>query len=515
MPALSYLICTTPRTGSYLLCEALRCTGIAGNPNEYFSGGYQQYWAPQWGTRGYPAFLRRATRVGTTANGVFGVKVHAMQFEHFVRQVAEKPTVPIAKRRALLERWFPDPRYVWLRRSNRLRQAISYARAVQTKIWWDADEAPGPYDTPRPEALAFNRDLIERSLVQMKHWDSKWGRYFDAHGLDPLVLTYEDLVRDTEGALRQVIAHLGLERPRDFELPPSQFRRQADAITEEWLARYKAESSSNGRAMGAGGKPKRALRVGSETRSAAELAAFLSTRRWWVCTTPFRHLRAERVFGPELYEWMATDFRDRLANGRFARDLPGYDASALTITAENAGAFSIFASPGWRDLIAAVLAPDSTRELNLSLHHHAVGSLSGLPHNDLNPGYFIDDDGREDIIVADPAVCSYRSGKTPEQRPAVERVRSVAVIYYVANPDGYPGWGGATGLYARGSDPVDRPIAAVPPINNSLVAFECTPFSFHSFMTNPRFERNCMVMWLHRTKQEAVRRWGAHSIVGW
>ena len=32
----SYLICATQRSGSYLLCEALKNTGIAGKPEEYF-----------------------------------------------------------------------------------------------------------------------------------------------------------------------------------------------------------------------------------------------------------------------------------------------------------------------------------------------------------------------------------------------------------------------------------------------------------------------------------------------
>src|SRR3954469_24130707 len=32
----AYLVCATPRSGSTLLCETLRATGIAGNPHEHF-----------------------------------------------------------------------------------------------------------------------------------------------------------------------------------------------------------------------------------------------------------------------------------------------------------------------------------------------------------------------------------------------------------------------------------------------------------------------------------------------
>src|SRR4051794_5081670 len=35
-PTLSYLIASTPRSGSTLLCEALTNTGVAGNPEEYY-----------------------------------------------------------------------------------------------------------------------------------------------------------------------------------------------------------------------------------------------------------------------------------------------------------------------------------------------------------------------------------------------------------------------------------------------------------------------------------------------
>ena len=32
----SYLVCATPRSGSTLLCEGLKATGVAGRPEEYF-----------------------------------------------------------------------------------------------------------------------------------------------------------------------------------------------------------------------------------------------------------------------------------------------------------------------------------------------------------------------------------------------------------------------------------------------------------------------------------------------
>jgi len=35
-PTYAYLVCSTPRSGSTLLCELLKSTGVAGRPDEYF-----------------------------------------------------------------------------------------------------------------------------------------------------------------------------------------------------------------------------------------------------------------------------------------------------------------------------------------------------------------------------------------------------------------------------------------------------------------------------------------------
>ena len=95
-----------------------------------------------------------------------------------------------------------------------------------------------------------------------------------------------------------------------------------------------------------------------------------------------------------------------------------------------------------------------------------------------------------------------------------ETMRAIAILYYLNNPEWLPGDGGETGLYRAITDQVDQAVVSVPPINNTLVAFECSPYSFHAFRTN-RQPRNSLVMWLHREKAEALAQWGEGSIVPW
>src|SRR5438270_3529957 len=78
-PRILYLICTLPRSGSWLLAEALHSTGIAGRPREYFAPEAKDSFTQQWrlpATSSYIDFIEAAMRTGTTSNGVFGAKTH-------------------------------------------------------------------------------------------------------------------------------------------------------------------------------------------------------------------------------------------------------------------------------------------------------------------------------------------------------------------------------------------------------------------------------------------------------
>jgi trehalose 2-sulfotransferase len=99
-PSTAYLVCATPRSGSTLLCETLRATGVAGHPLEHFevlrhSGQPRQpreYFdgvgepatvrrrlaaldAPRPDPEPSPEWWTRIPRQGATTNDVWGGKL--------------------------------------------------------------------------------------------------------------------------------------------------------------------------------------------------------------------------------------------------------------------------------------------------------------------------------------------------------------------------------------------------------------------------------------------------------
>lgn len=244
------------------------------------------------------------------------------------------------------------------------------------------------------------------------------------------------------------------------------------------------------------------------------LADLLAHRRWWVIDTPVRHLRAENVFTNTVYDSIVATFRERMTRGDLTRSIAGYDASAAAVTTANAGGFAVFLTQAWHDTIASLLGVAATGDIIATLHHHAAGSTTGTVHNDLNPGWFPQRDAHDTSVqVHDPVACNYRTGESRTGIATVQRTRAISLLYYFDTPAEVVG--GGTGFYRSVRQQVDRPEFIVPPRNNSLVAFECTPYSFHTFLANFGHERNCLVMWLHRAHEDAVARWGSESIVGW
>lgn len=247
----------------------------------------------------------------------------------------------------------------------------------------------------------------------------------------------------------------------------------------------------------------------------------LVDREWTVRSGPFRHLVAQDVFKPDYYSRLELAFRQLLARGvsetfeqnRFSRNMGKYDAYGNCFTSEECGPYEIFFGWEWHDLFAKLFNVPASGDIEVCLHHHKVGGLSGNLHNDYNPAWF--PDPKPGCINVSTDVHNRPSGPKPVGGKHRVIIRAISIIFFLNNEPWEPGDGGETGFYAYKDRSVDEPDEMVPPQNNSLLAFECTPFSYHSFISNVSAPRNSLIMWLHRQYDEAVDTWGSKNIVWW
>lgn len=250
----SYVICATPRSGSSLLCEVLRNTGVAGRPDEYLDTeavselaagkvpplpGYVWYdWRdnpPSWSTRaGIADILARVIERGTTPNGVFGAKVMWDHFAGFIDTLQQLPEYQHLPAANLMSTLFPNLSYIWMTRRDKVRQAVSFWRAIETNHWaWFEGQPPIPVVEPSFDynAIAFLYRLITAG-------EEAWQQYFAECGITPLVVVYEDLVQADEAIVRDVLRYIGLPVPDDLAVGPRHLKKQADALSEEWVQLY-------------------------------------------------------------------------------------------------------------------------------------------------------------------------------------------------------------------------------------------------------------------------------------
>ena len=241
----SLLVCATPRSGSTLLCALLDGTGVAGRPQEFFerlarSGlprqpreyfervedpKLLQLLAPtDPGTPDPGDPIPQALDEGTTDNGVFAAK---LMWTHLL-DLAERLGRPADA--ALLHERFPDPRYVHVTRRDKIAQAVSLWRAVQTRAW-RAGEV-----TENGNAV-YHAGAIGYLAGQLSEHDDAWRTWFSANRIEPLTIVYEELAADTSGVTSEVLDHLGVG---PAEIPDPPLRRQRDDRSERWVERYRA-----------------------------------------------------------------------------------------------------------------------------------------------------------------------------------------------------------------------------------------------------------------------------------
>ncbi|MEQ8764085.1 MAG: Stf0 family sulfotransferase [Planctomycetota bacterium] len=223
-PRIVYWVCSTPRSGSSLLCELLCNTGLAGAPTEYFDREQMEGFARAWSCDGFESYLRALLAKKTSPNGVFGAKIHwGQKLDLFTDRA--------------LDDALPDAQFIWITRRDRVKQAVSWERANQTGQWASDHVA----SNRRP---VFDYDRIASALEEIERGDEAWANLFSEQGITPHRVVYEDLIRNRESVIRGVLAALGIDLPSGFQIPEPTLRRQADWRSRLWAWRFRRRKCS-------------------------------------------------------------------------------------------------------------------------------------------------------------------------------------------------------------------------------------------------------------------------------
>jgi trehalose 2-sulfotransferase len=264
MPArpTAYLVLASQRSGSTLLVESLRATGSAGEPQEFFQYLPTTGMAPQpreWFAGiddetilrlldplepGTPdpatavAWREHIRSSGRTPNGIWGGKLMWNQ-----TQLLQQRATGLSNRSgdglraAIRDVIGSEPVYVHVYRPDVVSQAVSFWRAVQTRVW------RGRPDPERDSQAAYHAGAIAHIVRMLREQENGWRNWFVEENINPIEVSYPVLWRNLTEIVGAVLTAVG----QDPRLAPAPvLERQADQRSDEWVDRYRSDAQQLG-----------------------------------------------------------------------------------------------------------------------------------------------------------------------------------------------------------------------------------------------------------------------------
>ena len=243
----SYLMCSTPRSGSTLLCDLLKQTGVAGRPNSFYRAQSIAEYAEDFGLTPSASldfercYLAAVIKKGTGETGIFGIRLHALSlFELLGRLAMLYPEQRTDADR--LAAAFGTPLYIRLRRHDKVAQAISRVKAEQSGLWHRHVDGAERERVKPPEAPVYDAAKLRAYIDEVVEQEALWDAWAKDQNITPLDIGYEELSANPKATLAKILEALGRD-PEAADRAEVQTAKLADATSLEWAARYRAENA--------------------------------------------------------------------------------------------------------------------------------------------------------------------------------------------------------------------------------------------------------------------------------
>ncbi len=188
------------------------------------------------------AIFDAAREKGRAGSDIFGLRMQSGSFAFFKEQLKLLHPSPDSDH-ARFEQEFGPTLFIHLTRQDKLAQAISVVKAMQSGLWHKAPDGTELERNGAGQEPVYDAAAISAELARFVRADEAWNAWFAAEDIKPLRITYENLSADPYGQLSRIVGALGLAcEPADKAVLP--VAKLSDEQSREWAERYRCETGS-------------------------------------------------------------------------------------------------------------------------------------------------------------------------------------------------------------------------------------------------------------------------------
>ncbi|MEO1633997.1 MAG: Stf0 family sulfotransferase [Cyanobacteria bacterium J06631_9] len=205
MKANNYIVCSTVRSGSTLLCKTLAQLTGCGQPKEYFHRHTIERLQLDNNPERFLSYCQEIVQESALSQSAFGMKMHWHQLLDCLRLARQSSELSHCSDLEIINALFPKVTFIYLRRRDVIAQAVSAAIATQTGRWEKPTHRPEPASTTpikfQPWRI-YEWDQALRSQYQL------WQQFFSTYQLPHYEITYEDLVANFPTEISNILSYI-------------------------------------------------------------------------------------------------------------------------------------------------------------------------------------------------------------------------------------------------------------------------------------------------------------------
>ena len=243
----SYIICSTVRSGSTLLCKTLEKLEGCGQPKEYFHRHILKKLKLNNNPDKFLSYCQSIWQEGLSHHGTLGIKMHWWQMLDFLSIARQSPDLENKQDWEILNIIFPNSQFIYLWRREIMAQAVSAAIAMQTGQWEKVEQ------NETEESLQKEKKLWHNTVKSPKfqpwkiyEWEKSleahnlgWRKFFQDNSLPYYEITYEDMIESFTEQIINLVDYLGIDTSQISSQIAMPTQRQFNKVNRQFIDYYK------------------------------------------------------------------------------------------------------------------------------------------------------------------------------------------------------------------------------------------------------------------------------------